>query len=281
MDMMNYLEQNRSSFSNYNAARSAGATFDDMVEYATINKKVHLLGHSDNVAEDAAFRVTYCYNYYYNCTERLPRLRMGKAHVYNCIFNAERANSLKNKISASVAGWPSDLSFASNGSLGTNYGQLLLENCYINGINCPLRNNNKKNDNQYTGYVEALTSYYTCVDISRSWSYDKQTNTAVSLSGRYTFFGSSTLSDGNLLAAFPIVPLAFDTDAFKAALPYEYVLFDPLKLYLVQNGNVGANKMQFTSALWETSNYKDMTLSNTVKVNGVDGKTANKGMSRK
>lgn len=281
MDMMNYLESNRSSFPNYNQARNGGASFEDMLEYATINKKVHLIGHTDNNPGDENIRVTYANNYYYNCTERLPRLRLGKAHVYNCIFNAERANTVKNKLKV-TGSWPSALGFDANGSLGTNYGQLLVENCYINGINCPLRNNNKKAEDQYTGSCEALTSYYTCVNINRSWSYDNKTNSQVSKSGRYTFFGSSTKDDANnLLKPFPMKPLNFDTDAFKSALPYEYILFNPTELYLTQNGIVGADKMDFSEKLWMTSNYTNEKTSNLVRVNGVNGKTANLGLGRK
>ncbi len=280
MDMMNYLESNRSSFSNYNTARSAGATFDDMVNYASINKKVHLIGHSDSTAGDENFRITYCNNYYYGCTERLPRLRMGKAHVYNCIFDASTADALENSIKSRVSGWPSALSFASNGSLGTNYGKLLLENCYIDGINTPLRNNNKKVGDEYTGAVDALCTYYTVDGISRSWSYDNQTNTQVSKSGRYTFFGHSTKNDGNLMQPFPISPIAFDTDAFKNQLTYDYVLFNPTELYLVMQGNVGAGKMDFSRENWLKSTYSNEQTSNTIKVDGVQGKTANLGASR-
>ena len=281
MDMMNYLESNRSLFTNYNQARNSGASFNDMLEYATINKKVHLIGHTDNNAGDENIRVTYANNYYYNCTERLPRLRLGKAHVYNCIFNAERANEVKKKLKASGS-WPSALGFDANGSLGTNKGQLLVENCYINGINCPLRNNNKKAEDQYTGSCEALTCYYTCVNIDRSWKYDKTTNSQVSKSGRYTFFGSSTKDNANnLLKPFPMKPLAFDTDAFKKALTYDYILFNPTELYLAQNGIVGAGKMDFSSSLWMTSSYTNQKTTNLVRVNGVSGKSANLGLGRK
>ncbi len=281
MDMMNYLEDNRSSFPNYNAARSAGASFDDMIDYASINKKVHLIGHTDNSAGDENFRITYCNNYYYGCTERLPRLRMGKAHVYNCIFDASAADALENSIKSRGISWPSALSFASNGSLGTNYGKLLLENCYIDGINTPLRNNNKNVGDAYTGCVEALSTYYTVDGISRSWNYDNKTNTQVSKSGRYTFFGHSTINDGNLMQPFPIPPLSFDTDAFKNALTYDYVLFNPTELYLVMQGNVGAGKMDFSTQNWLKSTYSNEQTSNTIKATGVLGKTANLGASRK
>lgn len=279
MAMMNHLESNRSSFANYNAARSAGATFEDMIDYAMINKKVHLIGHTDNNPGDENIRVTYCNNYYYNCTERIPRLRLGKAHVYNCIIDASPANDLENSIKSRFSGWPTALTFASNGSLGTNYGQLLLENCYINGVNTPLRNNNKKAGLEYTGCCDALYSYYTVENIDRSCKYGDFT---VTYSGRYTFLGHSTKNDGNLMSPFPINPLAFDTDKFKSELGYEYTLYDPEQLDKVQNGNVGADTMSFNVSQWLKTTYSSSeNISNTIKINGLKGSTANLGASRK
>ncbi len=167
MEMMNYLENNRSSFPNYNAARNSGATFEDMIDYASINKKVHLIGHSDDNPGDENIRVNYCNNYYLDCVERLPRLRLGNAHVFNNIYDASETEVLKMKV-RSLSSWPKALGFSENGSQGTNKGHLLMENCYINGINTPLRNNMKKVDDKYVGCVEALYTYYTCQNISRS-----------------------------------------------------------------------------------------------------------------
>lgn len=278
MSMMNYLEQNRSSFPNYNSARNGGASFEDMINFASINEKVHLVGHTDDNPGDDKIRVTYCNNYYNNCTERLPRLRMGNAHVFNCIFDASKANALENKIKSSVT-WPVALKFNSNGSLGTNYGHLLLENCYINGINTPLRNNNNNAGLSYTGSVEMLYTYYTVENIARSCKYGDFT---VDYNGRYTFLGNSTQSTEKLVSPFPINALPFDTDAFKKSLSYEYTLYDPLKLYSVQSGNVGAGKMNMTESQWLKSAYSSSDkFSNAVTIGGVKGSTANLGVGRK
>lgn len=275
MDMMNYLEANKSSFPNYNSARSGGATFDDMVNYSSINKKVHLIGHTDNNAGDENIRVTYANNYYENCTERLPRLRLGKAHVYNCIFNATKSNELKNSIASRGISWPTALTFASNGSLGTNYGELLLENCHISGINTPLRNNNKNKGEMYTGKCEALYTYYTVENIDRSAKYG---DFEVKYTGRYTFLGHSTINDGNLVSPFPITPQPFDTDAFKNGLNYDYTLYNPLELGNVLGGKVGAG-INMSQEFWlvpnASSNYKASSF------NGLIGSTANLGAGRK
>lgn len=278
MDMMNYMEANRSAFPNYDAARKAGASFDDMVEYAGINKKVGLIGHTDNNPGDENIRVTFANNYYYNCTERMPRLRLGKAHVYNTVFDATRANALQNSIKSRGIAWPEALSFASNGSLGTNYGQLLIENSHISGINTPLRNNNKKDGAMYVGAVDALYTYYTIENINRSAKYGTGD---VIYNGRYTFLGHSTKVDGNYLQPFPSAPLPFDTDAFKNQLGYEYILYNPLELYRWQTGNVGAGKMGFTESQWLKTSYTSSdNFSNAIPQNGIKGSTANLGAGR-
>lgn len=46
--------------------------------------KSSLVGHSDsNGSEDAALRVTYHHNYWYNLNSRLPSFRFGQGHIYN------------------------------------------------------------------------------------------------------------------------------------------------------------------------------------------------------
>ncbi|KAF8602567.1 pectin lyase-like protein [Ceratobasidium sp. AG-I] len=46
--------------------------------------KASLVGHSDsNGDEDAAIRVTYAYNKWYNLNSRTPSFRFGKGHIFN------------------------------------------------------------------------------------------------------------------------------------------------------------------------------------------------------
>lgn len=282
MEMMNYLENNRSSFPNYNAARNSGASFQDMINYASINKKVHLVGHSDNNAGDENIRVTYCNNYYLDCVERLPRLRLGNVHVYNNIYDASETEELKLKIRG-LSSWPAALGFSENGSQSTNYGHILMENCYINGINTPLRNNMKKVDSQYVGSIEALYTYYTCQNINRSWDYSKVTNTDVSYNGRYTFKGNSVdTNENNLLKPFPSTPLSFDTQEFKNNLGYEYTLYEPETLYVTQNNKVGANALNFSITNWLTSDYANLVNDTNITLpnGGVKGSSTNLNLIR-
>ncbi len=282
MTMMNHLEQNRTSFPNYNQARNSGATFEDLIQYASINKKVHLVGHTDNNPGDENIRVTYCNNYYLDCVERLPRLRMGKVHVYNNIFDASSTEDLKLKVK-SLSSWPKSLSFSENGSQGTNKGKLLMENCYINGINCPLRNCMKGTDISNAGAVEALYTYYTCENISRTWDKSSVTQTDVFYTGRYTFKGHSVNGENeNLLRPFPMAPLQFNTHQFKTELNYSYILYEPETLYITQNNKVGAKAINFTAEQWKKSHYgenemvNDLILPNT----GVDGLSSNLNLNR-
>jgi pectate lyase len=51
--------------------------------------KTSLIGSGDTVASDAGkFHVTFYNNYYYNCEQRLPRLRFGHVHAFNNYYDA-------------------------------------------------------------------------------------------------------------------------------------------------------------------------------------------------
>ena len=45
--------------------------------------KTSLMGHSDNQVSDTAMKVTYHHNFFNGTRQRHPRVRFGKAHVYN------------------------------------------------------------------------------------------------------------------------------------------------------------------------------------------------------
>ena len=47
------------------------------------NNRASLMGHSDNQTSDSAMKVTYHHNFFNNTIQRHPRVRFGKAHVFN------------------------------------------------------------------------------------------------------------------------------------------------------------------------------------------------------
>lgn len=68
--------------------KGEGYSIDDIVTYTCGHKKAHLLGQSDTAENAVGIRVTFANNSWVNCMERLPRLRRGISHEYNCILDA-------------------------------------------------------------------------------------------------------------------------------------------------------------------------------------------------
>lgn len=253
MEMMNYIENNQSSFPNYKAARAAGMTFEDMCIYGSAQKKTHLIGHSDSDSTMSQLSATFANNYYKNSMDRLPRIRGGNAHVYNSIMDSSDIWNLKNSLAKRNIS-TSKVKLVSNGAISTCGASVLLENCYINGINVPLRNNNTNPDKStYTGKIAALNSYYAIENINRSWSEYTSVD-KINYTGNYSFYGNST-DKGSLLGAWPCTPLDFDTDNFKDSLGYQYTLYKATDLPTILPSRVGAGALDFTAEQWMKTTY--------------------------
>ena len=185
------------------------------------------MGQSDEVTANVNLNVTFANNYYYNSMDRMPRLRYGTAHVYNCIMDAQELldarKSIKNEAAAKH--------IVSNGAASTCNGEVLLENCYINGIQNAL---NSGNGSSPSGYIKAVdTLYY--VDGVRYAPIPKV----------------NTTKEGEQLKLT-------DADSFKGSLPYsDYTLFDAAKLDTIVKPYAGAGKLSLTTLQWEKASYND------------------------
>lgn len=262
MTMMNELENNQSSYSNYKADRAAGITFDDMCTYLGAQKKCHLIGHSDSDSTMSALSATLANNYYYGQMDRLPRLRGGNVHEYNCVMDGSMIWDLKNSLKDRGVSVPSSMKLVSNGAISACNGSILLENCDIVNINVPLRNNNTDpDDSSKTGKVAALNSRYTINNISRTWS-EYSSVTPQTYNGTYTYTGNSTDAD-TYLCAWPCTPLAFDTNSFKSNLGYSYNLYDPSTLSSLLQQYAGAGSISMSATDWMSTSYSGALLSGT------------------
>ena len=227
--MMEELQSNPENYPYYShLLNDFGMTEEQIYSYAYGQKKTHLLGQSDDADNARNIRLTLANNYYKDSMDRMPRMRYGDAHVYNCILDASDLYAARNAIANPDAA----AKIVSNGASSTCGGQVLLENCYIDGIVNAL---NSGNGSSPAGYINAINSVYY-------------------LGGVETVLEpkSNSTADDRVLV--------LDAETFKSGLPYaEPVYYAAENLDNVVIPNAGAGKLTMTVLQWEKGNYYDDT----------------------
>lgn len=230
-DMMKAMEANPSNYAYYQTCLKEGMTAEQIRHYAYGQKKTHLLGQSADAVNAVNIRLTLANNYYKDSMDRMPRLRYGVAHVYNCIMDASTLEAYRKDL-LETCGAEVAKKIVSNGASSTCDGQLLLENCYISGIENAL---NSGNGSDPAGYINAINSTYF-------------------LNGALTKLEpkSNSTTDNSVLVT--------DTNSFKEALPYSgYILFNSARLNEYVAPLAGAGKLSMSVREWEKTTYNDTT----------------------
>lgn len=224
--MMDEVFAHPESYPTYQHMLDEGMTREQVYMYAYGQKKTHLLGQSDDAVNAAGIRVTLANNYYKNSMDRMPRLRYGYSHVYNCIMDAQELLDVKQAITnPDIAS-----KIVSNGAASTCEGQVLLENCYISGIVNAL---NSGNGASPSGYINAVDSVYY-------------------MNGKETVLEPKCNTTGDTRV------LITDAEEFVNALPYSnYTLYDAEELDTKVMPYAGAGKLDLTILQWEKSSYND------------------------
>lgn len=229
-EMMNTMKANPSAYPYYKSLLDSGMSEEQIWWYAYGQKKTHLLGQSADATNAAGIRLTLANNYYKNSMDRMPRLRYGVAHVYNCIMDAQDLFTAR----ASITNAAAAKHIVSNGASSTCDGQLLVENSYINGIINAL---NSGNGSDPSGYIDAINSLYYINGVR--YKLEPKVNTD---------------------KAGEVVKKT-DVSSFKSALGYSYNLRDAAKLSSSVVPYSGAGKVSFTTLQWEKSTYNDTYVS--------------------
>lgn len=228
--MMDTMAANPSAYPYYKSLLDSGMSQEQIWWYAYGQKKTHLLGQSVEATNAAGIRLTLANNYYKNSMDRMPRLRYGVAHVYNCILDAQDLYTAR----ASITNAEAAKHIVSNGASSTCDGKLLMENSYINGITNAL---NSGNGSDPSGYINAINSLYYINGIR--YKLEPKVNTT--LAGQVV--KKTNVSD------------------FKSSLGYSYNLRDAASLGGTVAPYSGAGKMNFTALQWEKSTYNDKYVS--------------------
>lgn len=227
--MMDTMAANPQNYPYYNSLLNAGMTTEQIWWYAYGQKKTHLVGQSDEATTAENISLTLANNYYFDSMDRMPRLRYGTAHVYNCIMDAQELLTARDGITNAEAA----KHIVSNGASSTCDAEVLLENCYINGIINAL---NSGNGSSPSGYINAVNSLYYMY--GQRYALNPKVNTT---------------KEGEALKVL-------DADAFTSELPYSnYTLYSASDLASIVKENAGAGKVQWTPLQWEKTVYYDST----------------------
>ena len=229
--MMDLLEANPEAYPYYHKLITEyGMTKEQVRGYASMQKKTHLIGASDTEANIENLQVTLANNYYKNSMDRMPRMRGGDAHVYNCILDASEIYALKTSITNPEAA----TKIVSNGAISTCNGSVLLENTYIDGIINPLISGNGSSPG---GYMNAINSVYY-------------------LNGELADLVIKDLTVGPDAVSDKIL----DADKFISELPYSnYKLYAVSQLDTKVLPNVGAGVIDMNSIQWQKTTYNDLS----------------------
>ena len=228
--MMNIMKDNPDNYPYYKHLLEEGMTDRQIYNYAYGQKKTHLLGQSDTDTTAKNITVTFANNYYKNSMDRMPRLRYGTAHVYNCIMDAQDLRDMRLDIE-NTAGSTLAQKIVSNGASSNCGAHMLLENCYMSGMTNVLISGNGESS---AGYINAVNTIY------------KLDNKVADLKVML-----NTSKEGE-------VALVQDKDEFKAALPYsDYRLCSASELSTVVQPYTGAGKLTLTTLQWEKTKYND------------------------
>ncbi len=218
-EQMDWLEANIESTDAYKKIRQEENQTKEQIWWGSYGqKKVHLFGSSDGDIQDKAIRVTLANNVYKNTMSRLPRLRFGKVHEYNCIFDAQELHDQHNSGNKHITG---------NGAISTCNGEMLLENCYIYGLRTPVKTG--QGADGVKGYVNAVNCLY--------YMDGNETKLEITSEGTNP-------------------PKITDEARFKERLQYKnYKTYDASKLNELVLPNAGAGKVTMTTVQWEKTNY--------------------------
>ena len=237
--MMNAMKAAPDNYPYYKHLLEEGMTEQQIYNYAYGQKKTHLLGQSDDDSSAKNITLTLANNYYKNSMDRMPRLRYGTAHVYNCIMDAQDLREMRLDIEKTNPELAKKI--VSNGAASNCGAHMLLENCYMSGITNAIISGN---GNSPAGYINAFNTVY-MLD-------GKQTELKVTL---------NTSKEGE-------VALVQDKDEFKSALPYkDYVLYAADSLSTEVQPYTGAGKLNSLTALqWEKTSYNTASIEHTEHV---------------
>ncbi len=131
----------------------ADEAVEAIVNYAALHSKVHLVGSGDkdfytNIQE----KVTLAYNYYQDIMQRIPMVRQGNAHMFNCVIDNTRFNNATNTLGNMMGSSPNYRAGARCID-ARDAASVAADTCVFRGVN-PITGNEKQGDDLANVMVE-------------------------------------------------------------------------------------------------------------------------------
>ncbi len=140
----------KNSYQFYTYLRDGGATPEQIERFAVLNDKVHAFSCSEAYYNVNIYdRITLAYNFYKNSCQRVPQIRCGNAHMFNCYVDSNdyieicnemsKARSFAAENGCSVLGLCRANSCLGGGTIGT-------DTCVFEGVINPIISSEYQND---------------------------------------------------------------------------------------------------------------------------------------
>lgn len=140
------LETHRVDNPYYDQLRNEGLNVEDVVQYASYQKKGFNFGNSTDGEGYESITVTFHHLEVKNLQDRFPRVRKGDVHLYHVRLNNHAIEQLRLKTSGTTA------SLINQGIVTTEQGAIMMENSIFEYVSTPIKNHQESNlDGKYTG----------------------------------------------------------------------------------------------------------------------------------
>lgn len=178
--------------SRYRLMRQAGATPEEIMKYTAYHSKVHLCGAGDkDLNTNPYLRLSLGYNLYESVGQRIPMIRQGSGHLYNCVVDNTKHIELENKfqkeygLSSSVTGYTLTRCInARNGAC------ISADTCVYNAVNGAITGN------ELQGSDTANMSDTYVKNFSNTYNHSVIVNSKVTNTKGETYSGSSWDNNG-------------------------------------------------------------------------------------
>jgi pectate lyase len=267
--------------------REGGATKEQIMAYAAYHSKVHLNGSGDkdyvnyvsssgNEIKDGnqRIRLTLAYNRYTNIGQRIPMIRQGTGHMYNCYLDNSTHEDVLENVSAIAQYGTDTLSRALNARNGAS---IAADTCVFHDINEPITGAELQGldtinmDAQWANLFQSAYNRNLIVNSHISNKYGTYTGSSWDHNGEnlfnkgFTWYDKSTIgnwawsshivgSENMSKSNPPADPFTFEYHTDEK-LPYTYQVLPLTSVVETLTKFAGPNKVNLSPIGWLKTDY--------------------------
>jgi pectate lyase len=151
-DQIFALEEDKENYPYYNSLRTYGLSLEELIIYASFQKKGFNLGNTTDGEGFESITMTFHHLLIENLMDRLPRIRKGDAHLYHIVLDNTNIYNMR-LAHSKVPG------LINQAIVTTEEAAVLMEHSILSHVNIPIRNHQNVNqDFKYTGAYQIINS---------------------------------------------------------------------------------------------------------------------------